>query len=44
MKELLTYSYILQEVYEILYWAAQAALVHKYIVTAFEMPQFFTHY
>jgi hypothetical protein len=36
--------YLIGEVYEIVYWLSQAAFVHKYIVTAFEMPQFFTYY
>lgn len=41
---MLLYDYIFEEVYEVVYWLSQAAFVHKYIVTAFEMPQFFSFY
>lgn len=43
-KKLEKYDFYLLEMYETFYWAAQLAFVHKYIVTAFEMPQFFTYY
>lgn len=44
IQHLIVIDYFIQEVYETFYWGAQAALVHKYVVTAFEMPQFFTLY
>lgn len=38
ISELFFHEILINEIYETLYWGAQLAFVHKYIVTAFEMP------
>ena len=44
VKRMEIYDFFLLEFYQTFYWASQLAFLHKYIVTAFEMPQFFTLY